>query len=47
MGHFLTRSTQEFEQAKRREVEEDAPNEVDTSLPGWVSFLRLSPVLFI
>ncbi|KAH9996496.1 Utp14 protein-domain-containing protein [Russula vinacea] len=25
----------EFEEAKRREVEEDAPQEVDTSLPGW------------
>ena len=33
--------TQEFGEAKSREVEEDAPHEVDTSLPGWVSFLML------
>jgi len=26
---------EEFEEAKRREVEKDAPREVDTSLPGW------------
>ncbi|KAI0271451.1 Utp14 protein-domain-containing protein [Gloeopeniophorella convolvens] len=29
---------QEFEEAKRREIEEDAPREVDTSLPGWGSW---------
>ncbi|KAI0059414.1 Utp14-domain-containing protein [Artomyces pyxidatus] len=29
---------QEFEQAKRREMQEDAPREVDTSLPGWGSW---------
>lgn len=27
---------QEFEEAKRREIEADAPKEVDTTLPGWV-----------
>jgi hypothetical protein len=43
---FLTWFTQEFEEAKRREIEEDAPHEVDTSLPGWVSFLRLTPAFF-
>ncbi|KAI0005548.1 Utp14 protein-domain-containing protein [Russula compacta] len=26
---------EEFEETKRREVESDAPQEVDTSLPGW------------
>ncbi|KAI9454907.1 Utp14-domain-containing protein [Lactarius psammicola] len=26
---------EEFEETKRREIEEDAPREVDTSLPGW------------
>ncbi|EPQ61400.1 hypothetical protein GLOTRDRAFT_82774 [Gloeophyllum trabeum ATCC 11539] len=26
---------QEFEAAKRKEMEEDAPHEVDTTLPGW------------
>lgn len=28
---------QEFAEAKRREIQEDAPKEVDTTLPGWVS----------
>ena len=32
-------SHQEFEETKRREIEEDAPREVDTSLPGWVSLV--------
>lgn len=27
---------QQFEEAKRREMESDAPKEVDTTLPGWV-----------
>lgn len=27
---------QDFEQAKRREIAEDAPKEVDTTLQGWV-----------
>ncbi|KAH9082258.1 Utp14-domain-containing protein [Lactarius deliciosus] len=26
---------EEFEETKRREIEDDAPREVDTSLPGW------------
>ncbi|KAF8273841.1 Utp14 protein-domain-containing protein [Lactarius quietus] len=26
---------EEFEETKRREIEQDAPREVDTSLPGW------------
>ncbi|TFK56541.1 Utp14-domain-containing protein [Heliocybe sulcata] len=29
---------QEFEAAKRKEMEEDAPHEVDTMLPGWGSW---------
>ncbi|VDC05781.1 unnamed protein product [Peniophora sp. CBMAI 1063] len=29
---------QEFEEAKRREVEADAPKEIDTTLPGWGSW---------
>ena len=34
---------QEFEELKRREVEEDAPHEKDTTLPGWVClFLDVS-----
>ena len=28
---------QEFAEAKRRDIQEDAPKEVDTTLPGWVS----------
>ncbi|KAA1468136.1 Utp14-domain-containing protein [Dentipellis sp. KUC8613] len=27
--------TQDFQSAKRREIESDAPKEVDTTLPGW------------
>jgi U3 small nucleolar RNA-associated protein 14 len=27
---------QEFEEVKRREVDADAPTEVDTTIPGWV-----------
>ncbi|KAJ3542359.1 hypothetical protein NM688_g5978 [Phlebia brevispora] len=29
---------QDFEEAKRREIQEDAPKEVDTTLPGWGSW---------
>ncbi|KAJ8688838.1 hypothetical protein PTI98_013583 [Pleurotus ostreatus] len=29
---------QQFEEVKRREMAEDAPQEVDTSLPGWGSW---------
>lgn len=32
----LTNSSQEFEEAKRREIAADAPREVDTTIPGWV-----------
>ena len=28
--------TQDFQEAKQREILEDAPKEVDTTLPGWV-----------
>ncbi|EFI28742.1 small nucleolar ribonucleoprotein complex subunit Utp14 [Coprinopsis cinerea okayama7 len=28
----------EFEEAKRREIEDDAPKEVDTTIPGWGSW---------
>ena len=30
-------ASQEFEEVKRREVASDAPREVDTTIPGWVS----------
>lgn len=33
---------QEFEEAKQREIQEDAPKEVDTTLPGWVCATALS-----
>ncbi|KZT27611.1 Utp14-domain-containing protein [Neolentinus lepideus HHB14362 ss-1] len=29
---------QEFDAAKRKEIEEDAPHEIDTTLPGWGSW---------
>ena len=30
---------QDFQEAKQKEILEDAPKEVDTTLPGWVRFL--------
>lgn len=35
---------QDFQEAKQREVREDAPREVDTTLPGWVRSLSTSTV---
>ena len=32
--------TQDFKEAKQRETLEDAPKEVDTTLPGWVRFFH-------
>ena len=29
-------SSQNFEEAKNREIASDAPREVDTTIPGWV-----------
>jgi U3 small nucleolar RNA-associated protein 14 len=29
-------SSQNFEEAKSREIASDAPREVDTTIPGWV-----------
>ena len=34
---FVSR-LQDFQEAKQREILEDAPKEVDTTLPGWVRF---------
>ena len=34
-GYFYLRS-QDFQEAKQREILDDAPKEVDTTLPGWV-----------
>lgn len=31
-------SLKQFEEEKRKEIEADAPREVDTTLPGWVSY---------
>jgi len=40
--------TQDFQEAKQREILEDAPKEVDTTLPGWVcSFLYFHYVVGI
>lgn len=33
--------SQEFEEEKRKELEQDAPHSVDTTLPGWVDQLLL------
>ena len=34
-------STQNFEEAKNREIASDAPREVDTTIPGWVKFRKI------
>ena len=37
--------TQDFQEAKQREILEDAPKEVNTTLPGWVSSSLYSTAL--
>lgn len=39
--------SQDFEEAKRREIAMDAPKEVDTTLPGWVCHTFLSSFVFL
>jgi U3 small nucleolar RNA-associated protein 14 len=49
-GHLLALvidryySSQNFEEAKSREIASDAPREVDTTIPGWVRVNYLSLV---
>lgn len=43
----LANALQEFEEAKRREMQEDAPKEVDTTLAGWVSRSRVVLLTFV